>query len=152
MTAPLYQIPVHSIDGRPASLKDYEGSVMLIVNVASACGLTPQYEGLEKIYEKYHDRGLEIVGVDLDNDGDALAKFLKDNDLPWTILHNSEPKKTEDEKPGFTDPNAEQYGITGIPTIILIDRKGKVISLDARGEQLATLVDGLVGGDGTLRR
>src|SRR5262249_37980468 len=62
MTAPLYQIPVRTIDGRPASLEDYQGSVMLIVNVASACGLTPQYAGLEKIYEKYHDRGLEVLG------------------------------------------------------------------------------------------
>ncbi len=56
-----------------------------------------------------------------------------------------------EKKRGFADPNAEFYGITGIPTIILIDRKGKVVSLDARGEQLATLVDGLVGGAGTTR-
>ena len=62
MAAPLYEFPVRSIDGKPASLKDYEGSVMLIVNVASACGLTPQYEGLEKVYEKYRERGLQVLG------------------------------------------------------------------------------------------
>jgi thiol-disulfide isomerase/thioredoxin len=142
-----------TINGKPFDIAQYKGKVIIVDFWATWCGpCLAELPNLKKIYEKYHDRGLEIVGVDLDNDGDALAKFLKDNDLPWTILHNSEPKKTEDEKPGFTDPNAEQYGITGIPTIILIDRKGKVISLDARGEQLATLVDGLVGGDGTLRK
>ncbi len=141
-----------TVNGKPFDIAAYKGKVIIVDFWATWCGpCLAELPNLKKIYEKYHSRGLEIVGVDLDNDGDALAKFLKDNDLPWTILHNSE-KKAEDEKPGFTDPNAEQYGITGIPTIILIDRKGKVISLDARGEQLATLVDGLVGGDGTLRK
>ncbi len=141
-----------TVNGKPFDIAAYKGKVIIVDFWATWCGpCLAELPNLKRIYEKYHSRGLEIVGVDLDNDGDALAKFLKDNDLPWTILHNSE-KKAEDEKPGFTDPNAEQYGITGIPTIILIDRKGKVISLDARGEQLATLVDGLVGGDGTLRK
>jgi glutathione peroxidase len=62
MTAPIYDIPVRRIDGTPASLADYQGSVMLIVNVASACGLTPQYAGLEQVYEKYHDKGFTILG------------------------------------------------------------------------------------------
>jgi hypothetical protein len=92
------------------------------------------------------------VGINLDDNGGDLGRFLKDNDLPWKTLHDTAPKKADDEKMGFTDPNAERYGITGIPTIILIDRNGKVISLYARGEQLATLVDGLVGGSGTFRK
>lgn len=62
MTAPIYTIPVRRIDGADASLSDYEGSVLLIVNVASACGLTPQYEGLERVYETYRDRGLQVLG------------------------------------------------------------------------------------------
>jgi glutathione peroxidase len=62
MTAPIYGIPVRRIDGSVASLADYQGSVMLIVNVASACGLTPQYAGLEQVYEKYHDKGFTILG------------------------------------------------------------------------------------------
>jgi glutathione peroxidase len=62
MAAGLYDIPVKRIDGTPASLADHKGSVMLVVNVASACGLTPQYAGLEEIYEAYRDKGLVVLG------------------------------------------------------------------------------------------
>ncbi len=62
MSANLYDIPVRRIDGKDASLGDYKGKVMLIVNVASKCGLTPQYTDLEKVYETYRDRGLVVLG------------------------------------------------------------------------------------------
>lgn len=58
----IYDIAVTSIDGKPQKLGDYAGKVMLIVNVASKCGLTPQYEGLEKAYEKLRDKGLVVLG------------------------------------------------------------------------------------------
>jgi glutathione peroxidase len=62
MTAPLYEIPVRSIDGAETSLGEHEGSVLLIVNVASKCGLTPQYAGLQKLHETYANRGLNVLG------------------------------------------------------------------------------------------
>jgi glutathione peroxidase len=62
MPAPLLDIPLTRIDGSPGSLGDYAGKVMLIVNVASKCGLTPQYEGLESLYRTYGDRGLVVLG------------------------------------------------------------------------------------------
>lgn len=58
----IYDIPVRTITGRPASLAEHKGKVVLVVNVASKCGLTTQYEGLESIYRKYRDQGFVIAG------------------------------------------------------------------------------------------
>jgi glutathione peroxidase len=58
----LYDIQLKRIDGTATSLGEYKGKVLLIVNVASKCGLTPQYEGLEKLYQTYKDQGLEVLG------------------------------------------------------------------------------------------
>jgi glutathione peroxidase len=58
----LYEIPVNTLNGEPASLAPYEGQTVLIVNVASKCGLTPQYEGLVKLQNTYGERGFSVVG------------------------------------------------------------------------------------------
>jgi glutathione peroxidase len=58
----IYELKVKDIDGKYVSLADYKGKVVLIVNVASKCGLTPQYKGLESAYEKYKDKGFVVLG------------------------------------------------------------------------------------------
>ena len=58
----IYDHPVQALDGSDADLHDYEGKVALIVNVASKCGLTPQYEGLEKLQKTYGDQGFTVLG------------------------------------------------------------------------------------------
>jgi glutathione peroxidase len=62
MTASIYDIPVRKITGEDASLGEFKGKVLLVVNVASKCGLTPQYDGLEKLYELYKGQGLVVTG------------------------------------------------------------------------------------------
>ena len=63
----VYDFTLKSIDGQPTPLSDYHGKVLLLVNVASRCGFTPQYTALESLYEKYKDSGLVIVGVPANN-------------------------------------------------------------------------------------
>jgi glutathione peroxidase len=59
----LYDIPLRTLDGAATSLADHRGKAVLVVNVASKCGLTPQYEGLERLQKRYADRGFTVLGV-----------------------------------------------------------------------------------------
>jgi glutathione peroxidase len=63
----VYSYKLKTIDGDPTTLAKYQGKVLLLVNVASACGYTPQYTALESVYEKYKDRGLVVVGIPANN-------------------------------------------------------------------------------------
>ena len=63
----VYDFTLNSIDGQPAPLAAYKGKVLLVVNVASKCGFTPQYTALEALYEKYKDQGLVVIGFPANN-------------------------------------------------------------------------------------
>jgi len=65
----IYDFTLNSIDGHPTPLSSFKGKVVLLVNVASRCGFTPQYTALESIYEKYKDRGFVIIGIPANNFG-----------------------------------------------------------------------------------
>lgn len=67
MANEIYEIPVKTIDGQETNLGEYKDKVLLVVNVASKCGLTPQYEGLQKLYGEYQAKGFEILGFPANN-------------------------------------------------------------------------------------
>jgi glutathione peroxidase len=78
----LYDVPLTTLDGRPTTLDEWRGQVLLIVNVASKCGFTPQYEGLQALYEKYGEQGLTILGFPCNQflfqepgDGEQIQSF-----------------------------------------------------------------------------
>lgn len=63
MTTPVQNIAINTLGGVPTSLGEYDGRAVLVVNVASKCGLTPQYSALEKLASEYADRGLTVIGI-----------------------------------------------------------------------------------------
>jgi glutathione peroxidase len=82
----VYDIPINSLTGKPGQLAEQKGKVSLMVNVASKCGLTPQYEGLEKMYEQYRDRGFTVLGFPCNQfleqepgTADEIAEFCQVN-------------------------------------------------------------------------
>ena len=86
MSADLASIPLTRLDGSADSLANHAGNVLLVVNVASQCGLTPQYEGLEKLYGQYKDEGFEVLGFPANDFGaqepgsnDEIAQFCSAN-------------------------------------------------------------------------
>jgi len=82
----IYDIPIHTLQGAEASLASYKGKALLLVNVASKCGLTPQYEGLERLQKTYGNKGFSVVGFPCNQfmgqepgTSDEIAQFCSAN-------------------------------------------------------------------------
>ena len=123
----IYNYKVKDTNGEMASLDEYNGKVLLVVNTATGCGFTPQYEGLQKLYDKYKDRGFGILGISLDvNTASWLSVLAKKENL-WPELCIA--GKEDDKR------IRELYSITGIPFGVLLDKSGKIISVVNAGWQ-----------------
>ena len=86
--ASVYDFTAKTLDGRDVSLGDYRGKVILIVNTASKCGFTPHYAGLQALYDRYHERGLEVIVLDrpgIARDVDTPADLA----LARSLLHGA---------------------------------------------------------------
>jgi len=138
--ASIYDFSVKDIHGKERKLDQYKDKVMLIVNVASECGFTPQYKGLEAMYEKLHSRGLEVLGFPCNQFGaqepgtpEEIESFCELNyGVTFPLFakidvngDNAAPlyKYLKKEKPGLLGTEAIKWNFTKF----LVDRKGKIV-------------------------
>ena len=136
----LTSIPVKTADGSTTDLSSHRGEVMLIVNVASKCGFTPQYEGLEALQRRYGGNGFTVLGFPCNQfgaqepgDAEEIASFCKlSYDVSFPILGKIDVNG-DDAAPIYQHLKDEAPGLLGIKAIkwnftkFLVDRSGKVI-------------------------
>ena len=156
----LTQIPVTKADGSTADLSDHKGDVMLIVNVASQCGFTPQYEGLEGLQRKYADKGFSVLGFPCNQfgaqepgDAEEIANFCKLNYDVSFPLYGKIDVNGDNAAPLYKHLKVEAPGLLGSKSIkwnftkFLVDRSGKVVKRyppQTKPEDLARDIEALV--------
>ena len=135
----VYDFTLNSIDGKPLPLADFKGKVVMIVNVASNCGYTPQYAQLEAVYEKYKSQGLVIVGFPANNflaqepgTNEEIKTFCSRKYNVTFPLYSKISVKSDLQAPLYrflTDPATKTGGeIKWNFTKFLVDRNGKVLA------------------------
>jgi len=151
---PVYDFAARTIDGVEQPLSDYRGKPLLIVNVASKCGFTPQYSGLEALYRKFHDRGLEVLGFPCDQfghqepgDESEIKTFCSTRyDVTFPMFAKIEVNGAN-AHPLYQWLKSEKAGILGTGAIkwnftkFLVDRSGRVVRRYAPTDTPAKIED-----------
>ena len=141
MKESFYDFKAKDINGKEVSMSSYEGKVVLIVNVASSCGFTPQYEGLQKLYDEHKEQGLEILafpcnqfGEQEKGDGEEIKNFCEKNySITFPIFEKVEVNGN-DAHPIFKFIKEQKKGFMGTESIkwnfskFLLNRNGEVIN------------------------
>lgn len=134
----VHEIKLNTLEGKPATLGDYKGKVVLLVNVASKCGLTPQYKALQALHDKYKDKGFTVVGVPCNDFGsqepgssEEIREFCTENyNVTFPLMEKVHVKGTEQHPlyARLTGKDAEFPGdIKWNFGKFLIGRDGKVL-------------------------
>ncbi len=132
---PAPKLGADDFDGKPVDITSYEGKVLLIDFWATNCPpCIEEFPALKQLYADYHDKGLEIVGISLDEQRETVDQFQEAWKLPWRMTMSS------------ADGGATRarYRARTIPTMYLVDQKGKIVRVDVRGKNLRRSVETLL--------
>jgi len=133
-----FELKGTTLEGEPFDIASLKGKVVLIDFWATWCGpCLEEYPNIKKNFETYKDQGFQVVGVSIDDDRPALEEFVAKTKIPWPTLHDKENMGKH--------PATIEYGIFGIPNVILVGKDGKVVSTRARGEELGRYLKDLLG-------
>ena len=136
----IYSYSVKAQDGSEVSLADYQGKILLIVNTATGCGFTPQYEGLQDLYEKYQSQGFEILDFPCNQFGhqapgsdEEITDFCQSRYGVTFRQFKKIKVNGDDEEPLYTFLKSQKKGVMGNNikwnfTKFLVDRKGNVVA------------------------
>jgi glutathione peroxidase len=157
MTDNLSAIPLTRIDGASDALANHADNVLLVVNVASKCGLTPQYEGLEKLYETYRDQGFEVLGFPANDFGaqepgsaDEIVEFCKLNYGVTFPLFAKAPVSGPDKQPLYAALTAAEPSKQGPAAEFRERLKGYGMTPNEDPEVLWNFEKFLIGRDGAV--
>ncbi len=124
------------VDGTPFDWDAYRGKVVLVQFWSTRCS-PAELARLRTTYELYHDRGFDVAVISTDPDRPAVEQYLQREQMPWVTLHNKDAERGH--------PMAIYYGITRVPTAVLVDQEGNVVSVSARSQEFDKPLEQLLG-------
>jgi glutathione peroxidase len=136
----IYDFEAHTLRGEEESLSKYKGKVLLVVNTASKCGFTPQYKGLQEVYDKFKDRGFEVLGFPSNQfagqepgESEDIAEFCEINYGVTFPMYEKIDVKGDEAHPLFKYLSKEAPGVLGSKSVkwnftkFLVDQEGRVL-------------------------
>jgi thiol-disulfide isomerase/thioredoxin len=128
-----------TLEGSPFDWSKYQGKVVLVDFWATWCRpCLEEMPNIRRNYDQYHDQGFEVVGINLDDNRQQVDQFFALQKFPWATVLSPDPNNV-----GFDHPLAVKCGLKAIPFLVLVDRDGKAIALNLRGDQLGRKLEEL---------